>query len=153
MDVSYWRFEDEGNKYRLPAPLAIPANGNLLLVDSTQALLEVYWPLPADAVMVEIPELGLRNSGESLRLQNANGQKVDEVSYSDTSPWPTLPDGKGPSLELIYWTLDNSLPGSWDSSMGQFFFGTPGKLNSVVPEPTACILIISAVLYALRRRY
>jgi len=153
MDVSYWRFEDDGNKYRMPSPLVIPANGYLVLTDSSQAVHSVYWQLPADAVMVEIKELGLRNSGESLRWQNANGQKVDEVTYSDVSPWPTLPDGNGPSLELIHWTLDNSLPGSWDSSQGQYFFGTPGKLNSVVPEPSVLILGFAAILCAFSRRY
>jgi hypothetical protein len=152
MDISYWRLEDSGNKYRMPAPLALPGRGYLVIADSTQALLDVYGPAPTNAVMVEITDLGLRNSGETIRWQNANGQKVDEVTYSDSFPWPVAPDGNGPSLELIHWTLDNSLPGSWDASMGEHFFGTPGQLNSVVPEPSVMLFAAAAILCAYRNR-
>ncbi|RED47049.1 putative secreted protein (Por secretion system target) [Winogradskyella eximia] len=49
---------------------------------------------------------------------------IDTVTYDDGSPWPTTPDGNGPSLELVDVTSDNSLAASWDAS--DIDGGTPG---------------------------
>jgi len=151
IDMSYWRFEDESDKYRLPPFTTIPANGFLVLADNTQAIRHIYGPTPTNAVITILPDLGLKNSGETIRLQNANGQKVDEVSYDDDTPWPSEPDGNGPSLELIHWTLDNELPSSWDASMGLKFLGTPGEMNSVVPEPLCAWTGVCALALLLLR--
>ena len=70
----------------------------------------------------------LDGSGERLALLDRAGEIVDEVTYGDLLPWPTEPDGAGPSLELIDWSLDNDLPGSWAAS--EAIGGTPGVENS-----------------------
>ncbi|MFQ6610776.1 MAG: lamin tail domain-containing protein, partial [Fidelibacterota bacterium] len=75
---------------------------------------------------------GLGNSGKTLQLIN-NGTIVDEVTYDDTAPWPTDPDGHGPSLELIDPLSDNSLVESWAASLD--VGGTPGAQNSVYIAP------------------
>ncbi|MCK5853255.1 lamin tail domain-containing protein, partial [bacterium] len=132
VDVSHWQFHDDANKYRLPDSLTAPADGYIILADKTQAVIDVYGAIPANALLISIPELGLANSGEIISWQTANGEKLNELTYDDKAPWPIEPDGNGPSLELINWTFDNILPGSWLSSTN---FGTPGKENSVfVPE-------------------
>lgn len=41
------------------------------------------------------------NSGETLQLTNAAGDVVDEVSYSDSAPWPKSADGRGRSLHRV----------------------------------------------------
>jgi hypothetical protein len=41
------------------------------------------------------------NSGETLQLKNAVGDVIDEVSYSDSAPWPIMTDGRGRSLHRI----------------------------------------------------
>jgi hypothetical protein len=51
------------------------------------------------------------------------------VTYDDKNGWPTSPDGGGPSLELLYPSLDNNLPTSWDPSVNDG--GTPGVKDSV----------------------
>jgi len=141
VDVSYWQFHDENNKHRLPDSLIVPADGYIVLADKTQAITDVYGPMPGDALLISIPELGLANGGELINWQNANGEKLNELTYDDKSPWPTEPDGNGPSLELISWMYDNSLPGSWLSSTN---LGTPGRENSVViPEPMIGIWMIA----------
>ncbi len=43
----------------------------------------------------------LSNSGEALRLYDAAGTLVWELSYSDEDPWPAAADGVGASLEII----------------------------------------------------
>ncbi len=71
---------------------------------------------------------GLGNSGDSVLLYDATTMLHDAVDYNDTAPWPTAPDGSGPSLELVNPYLDNSLATSWAASTVDW--GTPGTLNS-----------------------
>lgn len=40
------------------------------------------------------------NGGELLNITNTQGTVVFSVNYDDAAPWPTSPDGNGPSLEL-----------------------------------------------------
>jgi len=69
----------------------------------------------------------LSNSGEVIKLVSSDGELLDQVSYSDASPWPLLPDGQGYSLSLKDPYLDNSLPANWTSSY--LPGGTPGVMN------------------------
>ena len=77
-------------------------------------------------------EFGLNGSGELVRLLDSDGLLVDEVEYDDIAPWPTEPDGTGPTLELIDPSLDNALGENWATSNDNG--GTPGEINSVVDE-------------------
>ncbi len=79
----------------------------------------------------------LGNGGDAVRLYNADGFLVDIVNYDDNSPWPTEPDGHGPTLSLIDPSLDNSLPESWDASEQDG--GTPGEIN-FPPVPYITVL-------------
>ncbi|WP_323786925.1 lamin tail domain-containing protein [Psychroserpens sp.] len=54
---------------------------------------------------------------------------IDTVIYDDGSPWPTTPDGTGPSLELIDVSSDNTLAASWAASDNNG--GTPGSAYPV----------------------
>ena len=74
----------------------------------------------------------LNNSGEMIEIHNADNEIVDQVTYSDSEPWPTSPDGQGPSLELISPDLDNSLAESWQASF--VADGTPGIINTIIPD-------------------
>jgi len=56
---------------------------------------------------------GLKNSGERIELQDANGGILDSLTYSKTSPWPTEPAGKGASLVLCDVNSDNNLAENW----------------------------------------
>jgi len=73
----------------------------------------------------------LGNGGDSLHLFDAAGGVQDFMAYDDLAPWPTAANGTGPSLELIYPGLDNSLPSSWAASTNPPPNGTPGSQNSV----------------------
>jgi len=69
----------------------------------------------------------LNNTDDIVRLYNNNGILIDIVSYTDSDPWPTEPDGNGPTLSLIDPNTDNSLPQSWAASLQDI--GTPGAEN------------------------
>ena len=70
---------------------------------------------------------GLNNTGDAVRVWNANYLLVDIVTFLDVDPWPTEPDGGGPSLALIHPDLDNSLAANWKASNEDN--GTPGAIN------------------------
>ena len=79
----------------------------------------------------------LGNNGDELKLLNRDGIPIDEVSYDDDIPWPTLGDGYGHSISLCRPDLDNSIPENWQEtpvSSGVFIggievFANPGKAN------------------------
>ncbi len=80
-------------------------------------------------------EWSLANSSDDLRIFNPAGQLVNNVNYDDGAPWPTEPDGDGPSLSLLDPTLDNSVPENWAASIQDL--GTPGAVNfGTMPEIT-----------------
>jgi PKD repeat protein len=87
---------------------------------------------------------GLSNGGELVLLRHPMGATVDSVEYDDASPWPTEPDGTGPSLVICDPNADNSLGENWTFSMiyqgmntdGDSVFGSPGMLNCMTaPDP------------------
>jgi len=80
----------------------------------------------------------LSNSGETILLVDASGNLVDSVAYKKVDPWPTDPNGLGPSLELIDAAHDNNDGTNWQASgagtgviiNGHEVKGTPGAENS-----------------------
>ncbi|MDA7930223.1 hypothetical protein N9B63_05235, partial [Akkermansiaceae bacterium] len=67
------------------------------------------------------------NGGETLELRDTGGVVVFSFAYNDRDPWPTRPDGEGPSLDLISPnTLSSELGEAirWRSS--ETANGTPG---------------------------
>ena len=60
----------------------------------------------------------LRNDGETLQLVQPvagqpGGRTINQVTYDDEAPWPTIADGTGPSLQLVDPHQDNRRPGNW----------------------------------------
>jgi hypothetical protein len=82
----------------------------------------------------------LGNGGDNVRLFDPVGVLMDFVNYDDVPPWPTAAAGTGPSLELIFPGLDNSLPSSWSASVNAPAEGTPGAQNSVYTPDQAPIV-------------
>lgn len=58
----------------------------------------------------------LSNSSDTIRLRDASGAIIDEVTYFDSGRWPAAADGGGSSLELIDPLADNRRPESWAAS-------------------------------------
>ena len=94
--------------------------------------------------------LTLSDTGQTVSLLDLNSNVIDCVTYSNVSPWPTEPDGNGPSLELINVYEDNALPESWAPS--DYDGGTPGE-HRVIPEPFLFInCYLSFVIYYFMRK-
>jgi hypothetical protein len=58
----------------------------------------------------------LTNGGNILTIRNSEGTLIDTVQYDDVFPWPTEPDGFGPSAELLSPALDNNDGANWKAS-------------------------------------
>ena len=84
----------------------------------------------------------LNNNGGTIGLRNSLGAIVDSVLYDDKTPWDSLPDGYGPSLEIIDPAKDNNVATNWRASTTAVgkkaaavggtlvdVFGSPGKGN------------------------
>jgi len=124
VDLSGWRFSD-GIHYTFPAGASIPPDG-YVVVGHDPATVEAVYGI--SGVLGPFESGRLDNGGERVAIEDAGGVLIDEVAYDDHHPWPELPDGKGPSLELISPAFDNNRPCSWGASAER---GTPGVQNSV----------------------
>lgn len=87
-------------------------------------------------------EGSLSNAGEILELKDVSGNVLDNVAFDDAAPWPTSPDGSGPSLTFCN-SGDNSLGENWYASShlagynnsGLPVYGTPGEVCEFVGIP------------------
>lgn len=57
----------------------------------------------------------LKNSSEPITFRDTAANIVDDVTYSDSTPWPIEADGNGYYLSLISSELDNALAESWET--------------------------------------
>ena len=125
--ISGWVFTDENEDHRftIPDTTVIDSGGYIILAQNVDAFINFF----EDAENVLGPfEFGLSGGGELISLFDVSGRLVDQVEYDDSQPWPTEPDGNGPTLELLSPELPNDIAESWSISLGN---GTPGYINSV----------------------
>ncbi|MEJ6582076.1 MAG: lamin tail domain-containing protein [Akkermansiaceae bacterium] len=75
----------------------------------------------------------LSNGGERIKLTHGSGTTIHDFTYDDAPPWPTTPDGGGPSLELANPASapDHTLASSWRGSLSPS--GSPGTESSISP--------------------
>ncbi|MBP6977368.1 MAG: lamin tail domain-containing protein [Bacteroidales bacterium] len=141
LDITDWIFKDEDDQhiYAFPPGTMIESWDYLVVCEDKNAFANLFPQVPN---YVGNMDFGLSGSGELIRLFDASGTLIDTVHYDDKYPWPTAPDGNGPTLELIHPALDNALASSWCS---YFDHGTPGMLNEcyvgIPSQPPAEVLM------------
>ena len=123
--MGLWIFKDNNNVFTFPKDILLQSGHYLVLCKNTDTFAQFF---PGVSNVIGDFGFGLSGGGELLRLFDSNEQLVDKVEYNDISPWPTEPDGTGPTLELINPSLENDMAVNWAASNGN---GTPGELNSV----------------------
>ncbi|MBG0737866.1 PKD domain-containing protein [Paeniglutamicibacter antarcticus] len=123
VDISGWSFS-AGVTGTFAAGTVLGAKGYLVVAKDTAQFQTTYGFAP-NAVYGG----NLSNGGETVTLVDAALATMDTVTYADVAPWPTAPDGTGPSLELRDLMADKSLPQSWGASLAAG--GTPGARNSI----------------------
>ena len=73
----------------------------------------------------------LNNDGDRLKLEDSSNSTIVDFRYNDALPWPTAPDGLGPSLILIAPASnpDPSLAKNWRSSLA--LDGNPNTSDAI----------------------
>ena len=132
--INTWQLTS-GITYSFPADAQIPAFGYALAVLIDPAIFRAKYAIP-DTVPVYGPYEGsLSNGGEDVKLLRPGVPDpggvvpylfVDKVKYADQVPWPTEPDGSGPSLQKISPAGYGSDAGNWEAGPSG---GTPGAPN------------------------
>jgi hypothetical protein len=103
-------FSGTGIVYKFPAGTSLTPGSCVIIASNATVFQSRYGFAPFGEFTRQ-----LSNSGEQLVLSDAFGNIVDNVEYSDVSPWPDA-DGNGYYLRLAGLTLDNNLPESWTAS-------------------------------------
>lgn len=122
VDLSNWSLEG-GVRYTFPAGTIIPIGGFVVvaanpgLIRSNTALANVLGPWTGK----------LSNGGETLTLRNHNGRLMDQIAYTDETPWPVGPDGSGSTLAKLRHLSPSGPAGNWRASTT--LGGTPGRPN------------------------
>lgn len=154
IDLSNWSIS-RGVSYTFPPGTSIPANGYLVVAADPPTFQAVH-PGIDDGTNVFGPWVGrLRNSGETIALENEAGIRADRVQYADEGDWAIRVrgaldnghrgwtwladhDGGGSSLELINPSLSNNQGQNWSSSTAAG--GSPGTANSVASSNEAPLI-------------
>lgn len=123
VDLSGWTFG--GITLTLPAGTTLAPGGFVVVAKDAAQFRATYGFTPA-----AVYEGNLSNSGETVTLRDSGGTTIDTVSFLDVDPWPSTPDGLGPSLELIDASLDNDDPLNWAAATDPAGH-TAGAVNSV----------------------
>ena len=129
ISMGLWIFKDDNNNvFTFPEDILLQSGHYLVLCKNPDTFSQLF---PNVLNVIGGFGFGLSGGGELLRLFDSNEQLVDKVEYNDIAPWPTEPDGTGPTLELINPSLENDMASNWAASNGN---GTPGKKNSVYDD-------------------
>lgn len=128
VDISNWYFSDSDDTHKFVFPMGTVLAANKYIV-LTRDSVEFKKFFPEVNNLIGNFDFGLSSAGELVRLFNANDELVDNLTYQNSSPWPTEPNGEGATLALTNPGLDNSDGSNWAAS---FNGGTPGNSNNDV---------------------
>jgi hypothetical protein len=151
VNLNGWQFS-AGVNYTF-TNVSIPANG-YLVVAANLAVFQAKYPSVTNVVGGWTGVLN--NDSEDIDLDDANGDRVDSVTYADEGDWAVRQrgfndqgfrgwawlkphDGGGSSLELINPNLSNNSGQNWGASTNAQ--GTPGAPNSIARNNIAPLIL------------
>lgn len=97
-----------GISYQFPPSAVIDSAQEIYIAANMQAFRARYGVEPFGQF-----SRSLNNHTQHLVLTDAWGRTIDDVTYSDESPWPTAADGNGPFLTLLDLTADHNDGSNW----------------------------------------
>jgi Lamin Tail Domain len=141
-----------GVTHTFPAGTSMAAGSYIVLAKSNSAMRTIF-----GRAFTQWTDGALTNSGETVGIRTAAGVTVDEVSYGSGAPWPSTPNGNGPSLVLCDPASDNALPANWQAATtpsgrsiaGIAVIGNPGaasQCNFVPPVTTYPLRTIAQMI-------
>jgi len=150
VNLDGWRLRGVGFTF---SNVVLAADSYLVVAADTNAFRAKY---PSVANVVGNWTGSLNNNGERLELEDAAGNRVDRVEYSDNGDWAVRQrgllelnhrgwvwfkphDGGGASLELVNPNLPNDSGQNWAASIPTN--GTPGAVNSRAANNTGPLIL------------
>ncbi len=130
VDISNWRIRGDIS-FTFPSNTTIEGNSFVVIAENRDYLIQKYAALSQQNTFGNFNRT-LSNSSGSLRLlkpapkfiSGPDGQQIeqtiyvieDEVTFQEDGEWPTDPDGRGSSLELVNPGVDNAVGANWAAS-------------------------------------
>jgi hypothetical protein len=132
-----------GVSYQFPVNETLAAGESIYLAGDAATFQNKYGFIPFDTFTRD-----LSNSSQNLTLSDAFGNVIDQVTYTDETPWPEAADGDGFYLELTDVNSDNSLASNWIATSEESL-SVNGLHNSevdfaVYPNPAKGKLMVSS---------
>ena len=87
--------------YRFGSGINLAAGERIVVARNPAVFQSVYGTGINRARQSATPTANLSNGGERIALLGPLGETLQDFTYDDIAPWPTSPDGGGPSLEII----------------------------------------------------
>ncbi len=113
-------FRGTGFVYQFSTGSVCPPQGVLQLANDRETFIQKYSFSPFGEFT-----RSLNNEGQKLTLADGFGNVIDEVSYSNLSPWPDA-SGNGSYIQLTDVDLDNNIGTSWVASSDPIFTNVTG---------------------------
>lgn len=110
----------------------LAAGSYVVVVKNVEAFRSRYGSAPL--VAGTMGSTNLSNGGETVTLKGATNETIFEFTYDDAAPWPTSPDGGGPSLVRVEPLADVKDAASWRASTETG--GSPGLPSNSPPSLT-----------------
>lgn len=148
-----WALTD-GVDFTFPPTATVPSRSRALVVPIDPTVFRVTYSIPLTVPIYGPYSGALSNGGETVEISRPDEPDgavvpmipVDAVAYDDAAPWPTEPDGDGPSLARLSPATYGNDPRNWQASAAG---GTPGlrnvgclyadvQPNAVHTSPAAC---------------
>lgn len=129
VNLNGWKIQDDNNLniFGFLPNINIDSGGFLIVCKDTNSFKSVY---PGVSDYIGNINFGFGSVTDMVRLFDYENVMIDIVSYSSSYPWPFEANGYGPTLELTYPNLDNSIPQNWVANIG--YMGTPGEVNRIL---------------------
>ena len=109
------------------------AAGEEMVVARTPAIFQLAYGSAINMAPIGYATANLSNGGERVALLGPSGETLQDFTYDDASPWPTSPDGFGPSLEIIDPLGDATIAANWHTSSA--LGGSPGTDGVTLVHP------------------
>ncbi|MDC1539192.1 CotH kinase family protein [Flavobacteriaceae bacterium] len=132
-----------GISYQFPVDSMVSGNQKIYLC-SDSAVFEAYYGFAPFGEFTR----DLSNSSYKIILSDAFGNTVDEVVYTDSTPWPEEADGSGSYLQLSDLDADNSLASNWIASSASLSMESNADFQPqllVYPNPTKGVVTIELI--------
>jgi len=123
-----------GSSEFIPAGTILYANDYIVFSTDSAAFEGFYGFAPINWTATS----GLSNGGSAVWIKDLSGNLLDSVNWDDVAPWPTEPDGNGPSLVFCDVNLDNNDGANWGISttfvdtnaVGDTIWASPGAFDN-----------------------